>query len=113
MHHISNPAKFRRLKRHAVNTNISGLVKTGKPGVLVFEGTRDSISTFLENVKGLRYLQFQHVDTKPMELHAQGRLAESKLGLIEVEDMRSLIEALDALDLKVWFRTAMMMDKGP
>ncbi|KAG5721934.1 hypothetical protein E4T56_gene18435 [Termitomyces sp. T112] len=111
MHHISNPAKFRRLKRHAIHANVSGLVKTGKPGVLVFEGSKESISIFLENARGLRYLQFQHVDTQPVENHAQGRLA-SKVGLREVTDMRSLVGALDAIGLKAWFRKQMAMDKS-
>ncbi|GLB40495.1 hypothetical protein LshimejAT787_0803660 [Lyophyllum shimeji] len=113
MHHISNPAKFRRLKRHALHANVSGLVKTGKPGVLVFEGTKDSISTFLENVRALRYLQFQHVDTRPLAHDARGRLAQSKVGLQEVPDMRTLVDALDAIGLKAWFRAQMSMDKGP
>ncbi|KAG6909961.1 hypothetical protein DXG01_014230 [Tephrocybe rancida] len=113
MHHISNPAKFRRLKRYAVHANVSGLVKIGKPGVLVFEGNKDSISTFLENARGLRYLQFQHVDTQPMEPEAEGRLAQSKVGLHEVADMRALVDVLDAIGLKSWFRTQMLMDKGP
>ena len=71
---ISNPSKFLRLKRHATQANVSGLVKvsnsvdicsghgvdiqmqyffqTGKPGVVVFEGEQTAIKSFLENVKG-------------------------------------------------------------
>ncbi|KAF5382139.1 hypothetical protein D9615_004302 [Tricholomella constricta] len=113
MHHISNPSKFRRLKRHAIHANVSGLVKTGKPGVLVFEGSKESISTFLENVRVLRYLQFQHVDTQPLAIDMQGGLAQSKVGLREVVDMRALVDALDQIGLKPWFRTQMSMDKGP
>ncbi|KIL59576.1 hypothetical protein M378DRAFT_84910 [Amanita muscaria Koide BX008] len=78
---IRSRTKLRRLKQYAVNSNISGLVKTGKPGVLVFDGTRESIKTFLENARmvkfcvqgvdlGLgpvsRYLDFHHVDTSPL-----------------------------------------------
>ncbi|KAF8072013.1 hypothetical protein FPV67DRAFT_1667458 [Lyophyllum atratum] len=113
MHHISNPAKFRRLKRYALHAKVSGLVKTGKPGVLVFEGNKDSITTFIENARALRYLQFQHVDIRPLDANVQGNLAQSKIGLHEVVNMRALVDALDALGLKPWFRTQMEMEKGP
>ena len=69
---ISNLSKFRRLKRHATQANVSGLVKvmpprkkilvyhdilmqnfqTKKPGVVVFEGEQIAIKSFLENAKG-------------------------------------------------------------
>ena len=72
---ISNLSKFRRLKQHATQANVSGLVKARvsskkiliyheeledilmqifrkkNPGVLVFEGERTAIKYFLENAK--------------------------------------------------------------
>jgi hypothetical protein len=65
---ISNPSKFRRLKRFALQADVSGLVKVstwhvdlvnlypestqiGKPGVLVFDGEKECISTFLEHAR--------------------------------------------------------------
>ncbi|KAF9466560.1 hypothetical protein BDZ94DRAFT_1157838 [Collybia nuda] len=112
MHHIINPNKFRRLKRHAVNAQISGLVKIGRPGVLVFDGEKDSILAFLDAVRGLRYMDFCHIDTQPYPFSAPTRLAESKIGLHEVENMKVLIDRLDALSLKAWFRIQMGMEKG-
>ncbi|KAF8223115.1 hypothetical protein L208DRAFT_1412396 [Tricholoma matsutake] len=111
MHHIVNPTKFRRLKRHAVKFEISGLVKTGRPGVLVFEGEKESISTFLAGARGLHYLDFHHVDTQPFPSGVHLRLAESKIGLHEVVDMRALVNALDQIGLKSWFRKQMGMAK--
>ncbi|KAG2017820.1 hypothetical protein CC2G_007296 [Coprinopsis cinerea AmutBmut pab1-1] len=63
MHHITNPSKFRRLKRFALHANVSGLVKKGKPGLVVFDGSQSSVKTFLANARGLRYLEYHHVDT--------------------------------------------------
>ncbi|KAM6504313.1 hypothetical protein JOM56_001256 [Amanita muscaria] len=111
MHHIRSRTKLRRLKQYAVNSNISGLVKTGKPGVLVFDGTRESIKTFLENARSLRYLDFHHVDTIPLQTTA--RIAQARLGLQEVADMNNLLLSLEKLSLKDWFRTQMHMEKKP
>ncbi|KIY51770.1 hypothetical protein FISHEDRAFT_36541 [Fistulina hepatica ATCC 64428] len=104
MHHISNPTKFRRLKQHARNSDVSGLVKKGKPGVLVFQGTRSSVKTFLENARALRYLEWRHVDTRPLI-----SFSAVASGLHEVPDMNSLIEQLEIAGLKDWFRTQMGM----
>ncbi|KAF8798947.1 hypothetical protein BYT27DRAFT_6884819 [Phlegmacium glaucopus] len=113
MHHISNPSKFRRLKRYATQASVSGLVKTGKPGVVVFEGEQTAIKSFLENAKGLRYLDFHHLDTKPLSINSNNnvRLADSKLGLHEVENMNELVEALDTIGEKQWFRQQMGMTR--
>lgn len=59
---------------------------------------------------GLRYLEFHHVDT--VLLDATLRIADARPGLREVEDMNTLIKAIDKLSLKPWFRTQMGMDKG-
>ena len=149
---ISNPSKFRKLKRHATQANVSGLVKvskkwlikhitsrypnayfqTGKPGVVVFEGERIAIKTFLECVKGtcvlsstwyqshslrsagLRYLNFHHLDTKPLliSMSNKTRLADSKPGIHEVDSMNELVKALDTIGEKQWFRQQMGMTRG-
>jgi len=111
MHHISNPSKFRRLKRHAIQANVSGLAKIGKPGVVVFEGEQIAIKSFLENVKALRYLDFHHLNTKPLLINLNNniRLADSKPGLREVENMNELVKALDMIGEKQWFRQQMGM----
>jgi hypothetical protein len=100
-------------------------LQTGRPGVLVFEAQKESISTFLEcargkdacslrtarhNIRnsGLRYLNFHHVDTQPYTSGTQ-HLAESKIGLHEVAGMRELVSALDLIGLKSWFRKQMGM----
>lgn len=98
--------------------------------MLVFDGEKESISAFLEAARGtdlralltplgmltrnlgLRYLDFHHVDTQPFPISAPIRLAESRIGLREVSDMKALIDALDTLSLKSWFRTQMGMEKG-
>ncbi|KAF5327185.1 hypothetical protein D9619_004399 [Psilocybe cf. subviscida] len=108
MHHISNPSKFRRLKRFAEQSNVSGLVKTGKPGILVFDGERESIKVFLEHARGLRYLDFHHLDTKPLAL---GRVADAKSGLQEVHSTSELVNRLESVREKDWFRVQMRMAK--
>ncbi|KAF8698233.1 hypothetical protein AX14_001180 [Amanita brunnescens Koide BX004] len=110
MHHIRSLAKLRKLKQYAVNADVSGLVKRGRPGVLVLDGTRHAIKDFLENARSLRYLEFHHVDTIP--LGTTMRIADARPGLHEVEDMNALIQAIDKLSLRPWFRTQMGMDKG-
>ncbi|KAG5645531.1 hypothetical protein DXG03_005806 [Asterophora parasitica] len=150
---ISNPSKFRRLKRHALHAHVSGLVKArdmfafsyanrtdswtsedrkaggarvrGEQGLhFDFSGERawcvDQVHILHlishrpgHTLSGLRYLQFQHVDTQPLESDTLGSLLQSKVGLHEVIDMRALVDALDAIGLKTWFRTQMEMDKGP
>jgi len=114
MHHISNLSKFRRLKRHATQANVSGLVKIKKPGILVFEGEQTAIKSFLENAKGLRYLDFHHLDTKPFIINSNNkiRLADSKPGLHEVENMNELVKALDAIGEKEWFKQQMGMKRN-
>ncbi|KAF8968028.1 hypothetical protein BDZ97DRAFT_448407 [Flammula alnicola] len=112
MHHIYNPSKFRRLKRFAAQSNVSGFVKAGRPGILVFDGEKDSIKIFLEHARGLRYLDFHHVDTKLFSENAKLRLADAKCGLQEVEDTSELIRRLDILGEKEWFRKQMGMSKG-
>ncbi|TFK27151.1 hypothetical protein FA15DRAFT_653809 [Coprinopsis marcescibilis] len=104
MHHISNPSKFRRLKRHAIQSNVSGLVKTGKPGVLVFDGSPQSIKMFLTHARGLRYLDFHHVATGPMPPNIASRVVSGTPGLHEVEGMNDIVQAMDVLQLKDWFR---------
>ncbi|TFK40230.1 hypothetical protein BDQ12DRAFT_488607 [Crucibulum laeve] len=113
MHHISNPSKFRRLRRHALQSEVSGLVKTGKPGVLVLDGKKAKIKTFLERARELRYLDFHHVDMQPLPMDMMIRLADGKFGLQEVTNMSELIKALDRISLKEWFRNQMGMAKSP
>ncbi|KAF9048690.1 hypothetical protein BJ165DRAFT_1461759 [Panaeolus papilionaceus] len=110
MHHISNPSKFRRLKRFAVQAPVSGLVKTGKPGVLVFDGTESSIKKFLQDARGLRYLDFHHVDTKSYGA-SKSRIIDGTPGLREVESMADIIDTLDKIGEKSWFRSEMGMTK--
>ncbi|KAJ3516137.1 hypothetical protein NLJ89_g1314 [Agrocybe chaxingu] len=109
---ISNPSKFRRLKRFAVQAKVSGLVKTGKPGVAVFEGDKESIKVFLENARGLRYLDFHHVATKPVVNSVEKRVADAQIGLHEVEDMNELVNLLDNIGEKEWFRKEIGMSRG-
>ncbi|KAJ7183166.1 hypothetical protein C8R46DRAFT_509922 [Mycena filopes] len=110
---IRSRTKFRRLQQHADHANVAGLAKTGKPGVLVFEGEKTCIAAFLEGARSLRYLDFHHVSTRVLppdpEVHIAGT---SKAGLREVPDMKTLIQALEAVGLKDWFRTEMRM-RGP
>ena len=40
------------------------------------------------------------------------RIADARPGLHEVEDMNALIQAIDKLSLRPWFRAQMGMDKG-
>ncbi|KAJ6570183.1 hypothetical protein DFH09DRAFT_917360 [Mycena vulgaris] len=111
MHHIRSRTKFRRLQQRADHARVSGFAKTGRPGVLVFEGKKDCITDFLEGARSLRYLDFHHVATRPLasEMHLAGT---TKPGLREVEDMKTLIQALDAIGMKDWFRLEMGMS-GP
>ncbi|KAL1729978.1 hypothetical protein EV714DRAFT_250836 [Schizophyllum commune] len=109
MHHIRSMTKFRRLKQHARNSEVRGLVKAGKPGVLVFRGTRFTVSTFLENARALRYLDFHHVDTQPLLPPSAGFAEKMDYGLEEVPDMKELIRRLDEHGLKDWFRREMGM----
>ncbi|KAJ8692872.1 hypothetical protein PTI98_010142 [Pleurotus ostreatus] len=108
MHHIISQKKFRRLKMSAEASNISGWAKAGKPGVLVVQGQKQNIATFLERVRVLRYLEFHHVSTIPLE-------ASAKLwtwsGLKEAPDMKFLILNVDVVQqgMKTWFRKEMGM----
>ncbi|KAJ6577380.1 hypothetical protein B0H19DRAFT_1119568 [Mycena capillaripes] len=110
MHHIRSRTKFRRLQQRADHADVSGLAKTGRPGVLVFQGKKDSITAFLEGARSLRYLDFHHVATRP--LPSEVHIAGTKPGLREVEDMKTLIQTLEAIGLKEWFRTEIGMS-GP
>ncbi|KAJ6612309.1 hypothetical protein B0H10DRAFT_1773701 [Mycena sp. CBHHK59/15] len=112
MHHIRSRTKFRRLQQRAEHANVSGLAKTGRPGVLVFEGRKDCITAFLEGARSLRYLDFHHVATQRLPGDPPVHVAGPKPGLREVEDMRAVIEAVDAIGLKEWFRREMGMS-GP
>ncbi|KAH9481676.1 hypothetical protein JR316_0006203 [Psilocybe cubensis] len=109
---ISNPLKLRRLKRFAVKAQVDGFVKTGKPGVLVFDGPKESIKAFLELTKGLRYLDFRHVDTKPIKNERLLPNGDGSSGLQEVADMNELVNRLDRIGEKEWFREQMGMSKG-
>ncbi|KAF8199660.1 hypothetical protein BJ912DRAFT_949852, partial [Pholiota molesta] len=105
MHHISNPSKFRRLKRFAAQSRISGFVKTGKPGILVFDGPKDSIKTFLEHARG------RLMDEDPWNHCSENRLADGRIGLEEVKDTNDLVRRLDIVGEKEWFRRQMGMQK--
>ncbi|KAI5825036.1 hypothetical protein K523DRAFT_251912 [Schizophyllum commune Tattone D] len=107
MHHIRSMTKFRRLKQHARNSEI------GKPGVLVFRGTKFTVSTFLENARALRYLDFHHVDTQPLLPTSTGFADKMDYGLEEVPDMKELIRRLDEHGLKDWFRREIGMSGRP
>ncbi|KAJ6468430.1 hypothetical protein C8R45DRAFT_1018733 [Mycena sanguinolenta] len=109
MHHIRNRTKFRRLQQRADHANISGLAKTGRPGVLVIEGKKDSIVDFLAGARSLRYLDFHHVATRLLPSEPGQRIAGAKPGLHEVEDMKTLITVLEAIGMKEWFRAEMGM----
>ncbi|KXN91686.1 hypothetical protein AN958_12538, partial [Leucoagaricus sp. SymC.cos] len=110
---IRSETKFRRLKAFAESAKISGLAKKGRPGVLVFDGEKEPIRAFLSNARSLRYLDFYHVDTVPIPPHTTHRLANGRVGLHEVEDMAELVQALDDISMKEWFRQNMGMAKGP
>ncbi|KAI5892607.1 uncharacterized protein SCHCODRAFT_0257138 [Schizophyllum commune H4-8] len=103
MHHIRSMAKFRRLKQHARNS------EAGKPGVLVFRGTKFTVSMFLENARALRYLDFHHVDTQSLLPPSAGFADKMDYGLEEVPDMKELVRRLDEHGLKDWFRREMGM----
>ncbi|KAJ7723471.1 hypothetical protein B0H14DRAFT_3005430 [Mycena olivaceomarginata] len=112
MHHIRSRTKFRRLQQRADHANVSGLAKTGRPGVLVFEGEKHNITDFLEGARSLRYLDFRHVATRSLPSEPEMHIAGTKPGLRELEDMKTLIQALEAIGLKEWFRSEMGMS-GP
>ncbi|KAF8207153.1 hypothetical protein K438DRAFT_1576492 [Mycena galopus ATCC 62051] len=112
MHHIRSRTKFRRLQQRADHANVSGLAKTGRPGVLVFEGKKDNIVDFLEGARSLRYLDFHHVATRILPFEPEMHIAGTKPGLREVEDMKTLIKALEAIGMREWFRAEMGMS-GP
>ena len=61
--------------------------------------------------KGLRYLNFHHVDTKLFPA-AAGRVADAEIGLQEVSDMKELIRVLDIVGEKEWFKRKMGMTQG-
>ncbi|KAJ7056615.1 hypothetical protein C8F01DRAFT_992749 [Mycena amicta] len=105
MHHIRSRSKFRRLQQCAESAPVSGLAKSGRPGVLVFQGTQDAISNFLQGARSLRYLDFHHVSTRPCE---PGPLT-SKPGLREVYEMRDLVQTLEEMGLKHWFLAELRM----
>ncbi|KAF7317043.1 hypothetical protein HMN09_00438800 [Mycena chlorophos] len=105
MHHIRSRAKFRRLQHCAETAPVSGIAKSGKPGVLVFHGTNDAVATFLAGVRSLRYLDFHHVATRPFD-STQPPLS-TKPGFQEVTDTKKVMEALEAIGLKDWFRSEM------
>lgn len=107
-------------------------MQTGKPGVIVFDGTPLSIKTFLEHTRGqiafritnliqtisggLRYLDFHHVNTRLFPNYSKRlvpRIADAKPGLQEV-NMNELVKKLQDVDehLKMWFRSEMGMGKG-
>lgn len=105
-------------------------VKTGKPGILVFDGTKQSNKMFLEHAKGteahatvlvythsdsyqgLRYLDFHHLDTKLFSEDASLRLAAGKNGLDEIESTNDIVVKLQTIGEKEWFRKEMGMQKG-
>jgi len=62
-------------------------------------------------IAGLRYLDFHHVDTQPFPSGTRLRLAQAKIGLHEITDMRTLVDSLDQIGLKFWFRKEMGMAK--
>ncbi|KAJ7106484.1 hypothetical protein C8R43DRAFT_1045703, partial [Mycena crocata] len=102
MHHIRSRTKFRRLQQRADHANVSGLAKTGRPGVLVFEGKKDCVAAFLEGARSLRYLDFHHVATRPLPVPLEMHVAGTKPGLREVKDMKTLIHALEAMSLQTY-----------
>ncbi|KAJ3557495.1 hypothetical protein NP233_g11728 [Leucocoprinus birnbaumii] len=110
---IRSETKFRRLKAFAESAKISGLAKKGRPGVLVFDGDKEAIRTFLSNARSLRYLDFHHVDTVTVPSQTTQRLANGRVGLREVNDMAELVQRLDEMSMKEWFRQNMGMAKGP
>jgi hypothetical protein len=60
---------------------------------------------------GLRYLGFHHVATRPLPSEPEMHIAGMKPGLREVEDMKTLIQILEAIGLKEWFRSEIGMSR--
>jgi len=81
--------------------------------VLVFDGDKEAIRTFLSNTRSLRYLDFHHVDTVPLPQQITHRVAGARIGLHEVKDMAELVQSLEDISMKEWFRLNMGMAKGP
>ncbi|EIM87212.1 uncharacterized protein STEHIDRAFT_156199 [Stereum hirsutum FP-91666 SS1] len=128
MHHIVNPKKFRRLRREAEANDVFGL--TGYPGVVIVEGSQRGVEGFLRGARGLRYLEFHHLSTEPAFPRVTSRpsLADSsgtdmtstprimadlipgaRSGLHEVASMKEMVESMDTIGRKAWFREAMGM----
>jgi hypothetical protein len=63
-------------------------------------------------IAALRYLDFHLVDTQPFPSDIHLRLTPSKFGLHEVVGMKALVDALDQIGLKPWFRKQMGMSKS-
>lgn len=133
MHHIRGPNKYRRLRQAALKSAVTGLVKKGRPGVLLVQGTKIGISVFLKEVRGLRYLEFRHLDTRPFsepsaaslptdtpkgrpppDTLLEGIPGTSGPGLTEVEGMNDVVQATEKIGLKDWFRKqfGMIADDG-
>ncbi|KAF7312112.1 hypothetical protein MIND_00223500 [Mycena indigotica] len=111
MHHIRSRSKFRRLQQRAEAAPVLGLAKSGRPGILVVQGTKSAISAFLEAlVAGLRYLDFHHIATRPLNADVN-LMINLKSGLVEVNRVKDLVQALESIGLKEWFRTEMHMGK--
>lgn len=138
MHHIRGPNKYRRLRQAALKSDVIGLVKKGRPGVLLVQGTKSNISGFLKEVRGLRYLEFRHLDTRSLseasttsssaetlkhielkrrslpEHSPEGIAGTSGPGLTEVEGMNDVVQAAEKIGLKDWVRKqfGMIVDDG-
>lgn len=61
--------------------------------------------------QGLKYLEFHHVadDPAPPARLLEG---EAKDGLVEVEDVKNLLEVVDRLGRRDWFRESIGMSGG-
>ncbi|KAF7327447.1 hypothetical protein MKEN_00322800 [Mycena kentingensis (nom. inval.)] len=116
MHHIRSRSKFRRLLQCAESAHVSGLAKSGRPGVLLFQSnSMESINTFLHGVRSLRYLDFHHVATRPLSNPDASVFTGTKPGLREVNEMKELLQVLEVIgaDFKQWFRSELGMGGPP
>ncbi|CDZ97863.1 hypothetical protein [Phaffia rhodozyma] len=140
MHHIVNQPKLRKLKALATSSGASGFVKSGRPGILLYEiGSKEDLAKFLEGVRSLKYLEFHHltaeslyppsyspymhnsqsaslsestsqsIQSSSQPLNEHKLLNEGKPGLIELDEVKDLLDIAEKVGRREWFREAIGM----
>ncbi|KAL4070326.1 hypothetical protein J3A83DRAFT_4188391 [Scleroderma citrinum] len=95
-HHLMSATKRRLMRQWSSELTLSGLAKTGHPGVIYTEGGKENVDEFVKRVKAMQWLALRVRFVEPVE-PSPYTMANPGQGWIEVEKISEVLQEMQKL----------------